>query len=394
VRATRTYFKVEESIGLDEQLDDDIDKVVFILQKDVHYSLFAFGPDLEAQPNDPVIKPVTKTRRKRANDAALGKATRSSSRLAPKMKSSGSGGTRRRLHIKGGGNPNNVVVFHLNKMNSNPPSKKTNMADIFKIIPKDMIFDSGPTQIPNYMVMLIYSNYNIIRGSQGGHVRRTMMQNYIDYRLFYTEFFIIDALIESMATTNVVSDNSDSDNSDSDNTIDINSSEVLDKFIKKYDYVFAPVNLYTHQAYLPMVHQYKDTKQMNEAIEESKRGSHHGQLGGAPPVGRDASRFALTTEPVIATAVGPAPHMLNAMNPTAIAMDPTNVLSQHVMRIMNDDSSSLSFKVDVHLILAPGDEGIGVGDKVGYACESSRQDMSRSWSEITGNTYYPTARKE
>jgi len=90
----------------------------------------------------------------------------------------------------------------------------------------------------------------------------------------------------------------------------------------------------------------------------------------------------------------PAPHMLNAMNPVTIAMDPTNVLSQHVMRIMNDDSSSLSFKVDVHLILAPGDEGIGVGDKVGYACESSRQDMSRSWSEITGKTYFPTARKE
>jgi hypothetical protein len=82
------------------------------------------------------------------------------------------------------------------------------------------------------------------------------------------------------------------------------------------------------------------------------------------------------------------------MNPVTIAMDPTNVLSQHVMRIMNDDSSSLSFKVDVHLILAPGDEGIGVGDKVGYACESSRQDMSRSWSEITGKTYFPTARKE
>jgi hypothetical protein len=130
---------------------------------------------------------------------------------------------------------------------------------------------------------------------------------------------------------------------------------------------------------------------MNDALAASMLSS---QLGGAPPVGRDASRFAPTIEPVIATAIGPAPHMLNAMNPTAIAMDPTNVLSEHVMRIMNDDSSSLSFKVDVHLILAPGDEGISVGDKVGYSCESSRQDMSRSWSEITGKTYFPTARKE
>jgi len=54
----------------------------------------------------------------------------------------------------------------------------------------------------------------------------------------------------------------------------------------------------------------------------------------------------------------------------------------------------LSFKVDVHVILAPGDNGIGIADKVGYACESSKQDMSRSWSEITGKPYYPTARKE
>ena len=381
VRATRTYFKIEESISLEDQLDDNIDKVVFILQKDVHYSLFAFGPDLETQSNKPVNKPATKTRKKRDKDA---NATRSSSRIASKTNFSGVGGTRRRLHIKGGGNSNNVVVFHLNKMNSNPPSKKVNTTNILERIPKDMIFDSGPTQIPNYMVMLMYSNYNMIRGSQGRYVIRPMMQNYTDYRLFYTEFLIIDALIESMATTHVDSDNNESDNSDSDNTIDINSNVVLDKFIEKYTYVFSPDRLWTHESYLPTVNHY-----------ESLKHDHHiNQLGGAPPVGRDASRFASTTEPVIATAVAPAPQMLTAMNPTAIAMDPTNVLSEHVMRIMNDDSSSLSFKVDVHLILAPGDEGIGFGDKVGYACESSRQDMSRSWSEITGNTYFPTARKE
>jgi hypothetical protein len=118
-------------------------------------------------------------------------------------------------------------------------------------------------------------------------------------------------------------------------------------------------------------------------------GGDRSMRGGAAPVGRDANRFTTTD-----ASGSPLMNTMNTINPTAIAMDPTTVLSEHVMRIMNDDSSSLSFKVDVHLILAPGDEGIGVGDKVGYACESSRQDMRRSWSEITGKTYYPTPRKE
>ena len=381
VRATRTYFKIEEPISIEEELDDNIDKVVFILQKDVHYSLFAFGPDLETQSNKPDSSTSTKTRRKRAKpsdiDRVMAMPTRSSSRIASK-KASSAGGTRRRRYIKGGGNPNHVVIFKLNKMNFKAPHENTNPAAILDIIPKSMIFDSGPTQIPNYMVMLMYSNYNMIRGSQGRYVDRTMMKNYIEYRLFYTEFLIIDALIESMTTPSA--NYNDTDSSD---IIDVNSSVILDKFIKKYEYVFAPNNLWSHPMYLPMVHQYKERR----------------QLGGAPsnPIpGRDAMNNVTSSSldpPNVATAVPMMNNVTPIMN-TAIAMDPSNVLSEHVLRIMNDDSSTLSFKLDVHLIVAPGDNGISIADKVGYACESSKQDMSRSWSEITGKPYYPTARKE
>jgi hypothetical protein len=105
--------------------------------------------------------------------------------------------------------------------------------------------------------------------------------------------------------------------------------------------------------------------------------------GGAPPPGRDASRF--TTDASAAT-IGTAP--------VAMAINPLGSLSEHTVRIMNDDSSNLSFNVDVHLILAPGDEPIGIGDKIGYACESSRQETRRSLSEITGNPYFPTPRPD
>ena len=373
VHATRTYFKIEEPISIEEDLDDNIDKVVFILQKDVHYSLFAFGPDLETQSNKPDSSTSTKTRRKRAKpsdiDNVMAMPSRSSSRIASKKTSSG-GGTRRRRDIKGGGNPNHVVIFKLNKMNSIAPSEDTNPSVILDRIPKSMIFDSGPTQIPNYMVMLMYSNYNMIRGSQGRYVDRSMMKNYIEYRLFYTEFLIIDALIESMTTPST-----NYNDSDSSGVIDVNSSIILDEFIKKYEYVFAPNILWSHRMYLPMFHQYKNR-----------------QLGGAPRniiPGRDVMNN-VPSSSLVAPNVATAVPMMN----TAIAMDPSNVLSEHVLRIMNDDSSTLSFKLDVHLILAPGDNGVGIADKVGYACESSKQDMSRSWSEITGKPYYPTARKE
>ena len=397
VRATRTYFKTEEPISIEEDLDDNIDKVVFILQKDVHYSLFAFGPDLETQSNKP--DSTTKTRRKRATNSDIDNIIRrTSDRIANQKKSSG-GGTRRRRYIKGGGNPNHVVIFNLNAMNSNAPSEETNTSDILGKIPKTMIFDSGPTQIPNYMVMLMYSNYNMIRGAQGNFVSRSIMQNYNEYRLFYTEFLIIDALIESMATVSTNSIDGDI-SSDSSSVIDVNSSAILDRFIKEYNYVFAPNNLWSHQTYLPMIYQYHQANRIDDddygdVILESQRVTHIDDLtrrGGAPrnPIpGRNAMNN-VTSSSLVAPNVATAVPMMN----TAIAMDPSNVLSEHVLRIMNDDSSTLSFKLDVHLILAPGDNGIGIADKVGYACESSKQDMSRSWSEITGKPYYPTARKE
>ena len=123
------------------------------------------------------------------------------------------------------------------------------------------------------------------------------------------------------------------------------------------------------------------------------RNQHRGGAPRSPIPGRDAMNN-ITTPAVVSPNIATTVSMMNTVNPVTVAMDPSNVLSEHVMRIMNDDSSSLSFKVDVHVILAPGDNGIGIADKVGYACESSKQDMSRSWSEITGKPYYPTARKE
>jgi hypothetical protein len=259
----------------------------------------------------------------------------------------------------------------MNKWNHTLPNKEGD-TDILKFINKKTIIDSEENRIPIYMFMLMYSNYNLIRGSQGPNVERSVLQNYNEYRLFYIEFLIIDALINNMVTV--------TSNQDDDKIIDITGkNKILDTFIKEYSFVFAPSELYTHTNYLPEVHRYIS----DHSTDDTSR-------GGAPPVGRDTSRF--TPGPAPGTRMGT--RMKSYMMPTNIAIDPTNVLSEHVMRIMNDDSSNLSFKVDVHVILAPGDSSIGIGDKVGYACESSRQEMSRSWSEISGNPYYPTPRKE
>jgi len=300
--------------------------------------------------------------------------------------------------MTGGGGGYKDAIFTISPSNSIPPTAESidenNILNGLITAVNNIIFDVN-ARIPTYMLMFMYQQYNKTRGGDaetnykdGVHtlvdevessqtVLENATDNYYKFRLFYTEFLTIDTLINAMA----IPDTQHMENVDMDKI-----PEILHNFLIAYNRVFQRHQtshiLQTKPTYLPAVHHF--LKDLNAP----------GQGGGAPPPGRDASRFAHTTEPVVATAIGPAPHMLNAMNPVTIAMDPSNVLSEHVMRIMNDDSSSLSFKVDVHLILAPGDEGIGVGDKVGYACESSRQDMSRSWSEITGKTYYPTARKE
>ena len=232
-----------------------------------------------------------------------------------------------------------------------------------------MIIDVGTNGIPIYMFMLIYSDYNTTRGSQGSFVNRSALQNYIEYRLFYNEFLLIDELINTMIVMNQSSE-----------VIDVTDNKVIDTFLEEYSFVFAPNKLYTHKNYIANIDRYIS----EHSIEGETR-------GGAPPVGRDASRFVPGPARGTRKWPGMGPYMVP---PTNIAIDPSNILSDHVMHIMNDDSSSLSFKVDVHLILAPGDSGIGIGDKVGYACESSRQEMSRSWSEISGRPYYPTPRKE
>lgn len=229
--------------------------------------------------------------------------------------------------------------------------------------------------------MLMYDKYNKDRFSiyNKQNESTSLIKNivYFYYRLFYTEFLTIDALINNMAIGDVSVD---------DDVVDLTTmSPIMSDFLNAYDNIFRmgnqiPPIINTTPEYLHELH---------------KLIASHGHRGGAQPTpipGRDAMNNVSTSvfTPNVATAVS----TMNTINPMAVTVDPSNVLSEHVLRIMNDDSSTLSFKMDVHLIVAPGDNGISIADKVGYACESSKQDMSRSWSEITGKPYYPTARKE
>ena len=214
----------------------------------------------------------------------------------------------------------------------------------------------------------------------------------------------IDALINSMATSDASVDTS--------GDIDlIRIPPNMLKFLHAYDDIFRmgkediPIirtsPTYLHELHTKLTRDHNiddgDSEDGNTGTvslhEVMLRNQHRGGAPRSPIPGRDAMNN-ITTPSAVSPNIATTVSMMNTVNPVTVAMDPSNVLSEHVMRIMNDDSSSLSFKVDVHVILAPGDNGIGIADKVGYACESSKQDMSRSWSEITGKPYYPTARKE
>jgi hypothetical protein len=383
-----------------EEVDsiNKIDKTVFLyFSGDSHYDLIVFGVGSRSD--------VEKNARKMANENVLGEENKGRQLVPTATRKRMGGGISRdrrqtRRHMRGeaamtgGGGGYKDAIFTISPSNNIPPTQHSidgnNILNGLRTAVINIIFDVD-SRIPTYMLMFMYQQYNKNRGgdvetivTDGVHIpldevesSQTTLENatanYYKYRLFYIEFLTIDTLINSMA----IPDTQHMEDVDMDKM-----PEILNNFLIAYHRVFKRHQtshiLQTKPNYLPAVHHFlKDHRDPS-------------QRGGAAPPGRDASRFAPTSEPVIAT----APHMLNAMNPVTIAMDPSNVLSEHVMRIMNDDSSSLSFNVDVHLILAPGDNGIGIGDKVGYACESSKQDMSRSWSEITGKTYYPTARKE
>lgn len=85
--------------------------------------------------------------------------------------------------------------------------------------------------------------------------------------------------------------------------------------------------------------------------------------------------------------------LTNALNPMQV-VNPFSGLTRNNIQIMNDKKSNLSFYVNVHLTLSPGDAKVSNLDKPGLACESSGQEIRRNWAKITGKTYFPTPRKD
>ena len=119
ITALRTYFKIEDSISLEEGLDNTVDKVIFVLQENAHYNLFVFGTPASEGKNIP----QTKSRKTRKREPIHDIPTRKSTRIDNKSVKGGTR-TRRIRDIIGGASSNKEALFYMNKWNNTLPNKE------------------------------------------------------------------------------------------------------------------------------------------------------------------------------------------------------------------------------------------------------------------------------
>ena len=363
----------------DAKLTDKIDMLVFLhFEGNNHYNLIVFDSKKRGIKDNTENKPkiILNKTRKLVTDKP-----RRSQRIEQLTRRVKRNNENDQDEQTGGGNFNpKLTLFYRNTDKPANYDDKSGNAEFSYDLVKQIIGSSfrvdRDISIPMFMLMFIYVKYNNDRV----HANQSISKIYDIYRPYYKDLLMIDGLINHIPDS-------------------INNNNQQRDFLLAYTDMFGYI--YGYNGYN------RENKSITDRLDILKTSSFYlsnihsfihnisSIQGGAPPTGRDTMNNISTTTPhSVPPMTSNTVPIANTVYPHTVSVDPSNVLSEHVLRIMNDDSSTLSFKMDVHLIVAPGDHSISMADKLGYACESSKQDMSRSWSEITGKPYYPTARKE
>ena len=191
--------------------------------------------------------------------------------------------------------------------------------------------------MPIYMYMLAFTSYNQIKERDDDNM-------YAMFRSFYAAFKVIDSIIEGV----------------------FDSDSAKKEFILTYEKAF---NLQFNASYLTTKSSQieeledevlvEDVESDDESLYESQSNFQKGGLH---------SRYRSNRS--------------NQSMPS---------ISREVVYILNDDKSNLTFQVNVHLTLAPG-EAISRKDIPSLACESRLQAIKMNVAKIMGRQYFPTPR--
>jgi hypothetical protein len=346
--------------------NEKLDKVVFLhYENQIHYNLIVFAGD--AGVNNKKRGGGRLTRGRRTCDT--GGHDRSSNRT---RRNHDNHDTLLQQQQDGGANinPSNRkrgIFFQstANKALGNNFNKGIDhdLSDIFTNQMKDVQIDRMSKSPPIYILMLLYSKYNRSRRPDSptkGDSDAMLAYNkelYAKYRPFYIEFRLIDAMINDIPLI-------------------IDGKEKSIKFKKLFHHIFGN-ELHSEEDYLKNM--------FDNEPQITLLGGGVGGTGLKIPFGsRNTTNYNRNTPTA-------PPYPLSqsyGMHSLPIGRS----LKQSTMQTLTDNKSNLSFQVNVHLTLSPGDDAISMGDKVGFACEASKTEMSRSWSQITGKPYYPTPR--
>ena len=197
-------------------------------------------------------------------------------------------------------------------------------------------FDNLEKSMPIYMYMLAFTSYNQIK-------ERDDDTMYARFRSFYADFKVIDSIIEGV----------------------FDSTSAKKQFILTYEKAF---NLQFNASYFTakssQVEELEDDEDDVDDVDMNvdSLSQSNFQKGGLD------SRYGRNR---------------NQSMPS---------VSREVIDILNDDKSNLTFQVNVHLTLMPG-EVISRKDIPSLACESRLQAIKMNLAKIMGRQYFPTPRK-